>query len=115
MKRFAYVLTVFSLLALLALCLLWEMWLAPVRPGGSWLALKALPLLLLWRGILYERFKTYQLSSLLVWAYFTEGVMRAFADKGWSRALAGGEIALSLLLFIGIVLYVRSGRGEAAI
>ena len=33
-----------SLLALIALCLAWELVLAPLRPGGSWLALKALPL-----------------------------------------------------------------------
>eukprot|EP01036_Dinobryon_divergens_P006796 gene6797-9028_t len=30
-----------SLLALIVLCLAWELVLAPVRPGGSWLALKA--------------------------------------------------------------------------
>ena len=29
-----------SLLALIVLCLAWELVLAPVRPGGSWLALK---------------------------------------------------------------------------
>ena len=34
-----------SLIGLLFLCLAWELWLAPLRPGGSMLALKALPLL----------------------------------------------------------------------
>ena len=37
--------SVLSLLALIALCLAWEIWLAPLRPGGSWMLLKALPLL----------------------------------------------------------------------
>jgi len=35
-----------SLIALIFLCLAWELALAPIRPGGSSLALKALPLLL---------------------------------------------------------------------
>ena len=35
-----------SLLALILLTLAWELWLAPLRPGGSWLVLKAAILLL---------------------------------------------------------------------
>ena len=37
--------------ALMLLELLWELLLAPLRPGGSWLALKALPLALLLPGV----------------------------------------------------------------
>ena len=37
--------TVASLLLLIALCIAWETVLAPLRPGGSWLVLKVLPLL----------------------------------------------------------------------
>ena len=33
-----------SLIALIFLCLAWELWLAPLRPGGSWVALKAVAL-----------------------------------------------------------------------
>ena len=36
-------LAVASLLALIVLVLGWELFWAPLRPGGSWLALKALP------------------------------------------------------------------------
>ena len=36
-----------ALLALIALCLAWELWLAPLRAGGSLVALKALPVLIL--------------------------------------------------------------------
>ena len=39
-----------ALAALLLLEILWEIWLAPLRPGAYWLALKALPLALLWRA-----------------------------------------------------------------
>ncbi len=34
-----------SLIALILLSLAWELWLAPLRPGGSWLVLKILRLL----------------------------------------------------------------------
>ena len=40
------------LVALVVLCLAWELWLAPLRPGGSYLALKALPLMIPLIGIL---------------------------------------------------------------
>ena len=35
-----------SLLALIVLCIAWEMVLAPIRPNGSWLVLKVIPLLI---------------------------------------------------------------------
>jgi uncharacterized membrane protein len=102
-----------SLIALIALCLAWELWLAPLRPGGSWLGLKALPLALPLAGILAGRRYTYQWSSLLVLAYFTEGVTRAWAERGASQTLAIAEIALSLAFFACAVVYARlSGRGS---
>jgi len=97
-----------SLLALIVLCLAWELWLAPLRPGGSWLALKALPLLAPLPGILQRRLYTYQWSSMLALAYFAEGAVRGYADAGLSARLAQAEIALSLLFFCGVIAYVRS-------
>jgi len=89
-----------SLLSLLLLCLAWELWLAPIRPGGSWLAaLKIIPLMPALIGILKRRMYTYRWVSLLVWLYFAEGVVRATSEAAPARWLAGGEIALSLLLF----------------
>ena len=70
-------LAVTSLLALIVLALAWELWLAPLRPGGSWLALKALPLCLPLAGLLKNRMYTYRWLSLVVWLYFIEGVVRA--------------------------------------
>lgn len=96
-----------SLLALIGLCLAWELWLAPLRPGGSWLALKALPLCLPLVGLLKQRLYTYRWVSLMVWLYFTEGVVRAWSDPWPSRGWAGVEIALSLLLFVACVAHVR--------
>ena len=100
-----------SLLALISLCLAWELWLAPLRPGGSWLALKALPLLLPLLGILHGRRYTYQWASMLILGYFAEGVVRAFGDGGKSAALAMIEILLALVFFVSAILYARLTRG----
>lgn len=96
-----------SLIALIALCLAWELWLAPLRPGGSYLALKAAPLALPLFGILFGRRYTYQWSSMFVLGYFAEGVTRAWSERGTSQLLAGLEIALSILFFTAVVAYSR--------
>jgi uncharacterized membrane protein len=102
-----------SLVALLVLCLAWELWLAPLRPGGSLIALKALPLALPLRGILAGRRYTYQWSSMLILAYFAEGVTRAWGERGMSQALAAGEVLLSLVFFAVAVAYARLTRARA--
>ena len=99
-----------SLVALIALCLAWELWLAPLRPGGSYLALKALPLTLPLIGILTDNRRTYQWSSMFILAWFTEGVMRAWGDRGMAQALAGGEVLLSAIFFGCAVAYARLTR-----
>jgi uncharacterized membrane protein len=101
-----------TLVALILLGLAWELWLAPLRPGGSLLALKVLPLVFPLRGILEGRRYTYQWSSMLILAYFTEGVTRAWSDRGASQALAGIEVALSLVFFAAAVAFARTTRGR---
>jgi uncharacterized membrane protein len=96
-----------SVLGLIALGLAWELWLAPLRPGGSWLVLKVLPLCLPVAGLLRNRMYTYRWVSLLVWLYFTEGVVRAYSDRGLSARLALLEVALCVALFAACVLHVR--------
>lgn len=100
-------LAVGSVLGLIALGLAWELWLAPVRPGGSWLAIKVLPLCFPLAGLLRNRMYTYRWVSLVVWLYFTEGVVRAYSDRGLGARLALIEIALCLALFAACVLHVR--------
>ncbi len=102
-----------ALLALIALCLAWELWLAPLRPGGSLVALKALPLALPLPGILQGRRYTYQWSSMLILAYFAEGVTRSVAERGASQACALGELALSIAFFAATVAYARLTRGSS--
>ena len=85
-------LAVGSLVGLIVLGLAWEMWLAPLRPGGSWLALKVLPLVVPLAGLYKNRMYTYRWVSLMIWLYFTEGVVRAWSDNvPAGRMLAGLE------------------------
>ena len=100
-------LAVGSLLGLIVLSLAWELWLAPLRPGGSWLALKALPLCIPLAGLLKNRMYTYRWVSLMVWLYFTEGVVRAWADAPPGNWLALLQVLLCLLLFTACALHVR--------
>lgn len=96
-----------SLIALIFLCVAWELWLAPLRPGGSTLVFKALPLLFPLMGILKGRRYTYQWAPMLVLAYFTEGVVRAWSDTGLSAWLAGGEVVLSVVFFFAAIYYAK--------
>jgi uncharacterized membrane protein len=102
-----------SLIALIALALAWELWFAPLRPGGSLLALKALPLVAPLGGILHGRRYTYQWASLLVLAYFAEGITRSWAESGLGRQLAITEVVLSAVFFAAAVSYARRSRGAA--
>jgi len=107
-------LAVGSLAGLILLGLAWELWLAPVRPGGSLLALKVLPLVRPLAGLLKKRMYTYRWVSLLVWLYFTEGVVRAWSDiQPTGRVLAGIEIALCLVLFVACAWHVRGRLARA--
>jgi uncharacterized membrane protein len=94
-----------SVLALIALGLAWELWLAPT--GSRTLAVKVLPLLLPLAGLWRNRMYTYRWVSLMVWLYFTEGVVRATSDRGAGVPLAIIEILLCLVLFAACAAHVR--------
>ena len=100
-------LAVASLLGLILLGLAWELWLAPLRPGGSWLALKVLPLCIPLAGLLKNRMYTYRWVSLMVWLYFTEGVVRAWGDRPPGNWLALAQVVLCCSLFVACALHVR--------
>lgn len=108
--RASYYVSVISLIALIFLGLAWELALAPVRPGGSLLALKILPLLAPLFGILRGKIYTYQWTSMLVLAYFAESLVRAWSDRGVSAQLALAEVALALICFVACIAYVRAAR-----
>ncbi len=104
-----------SLFGLIVLGVLWEMVLAPIRPGGSLLALKVLPLILPLAGVMKNRMYTYRWLSLLVWLYFTEGAVRAWSDKPPSNYLALIEVFLCLVLFTACSLHVRIRLKKAVV
>jgi len=105
-------LAVASLLGLIVLGLAWELWLAPT--GNRTLALKVLPLALALAGLLKLRMYTYRWVSLLVWVYFTEGVVRATSERGVGVVLGAIEVVLCLLLFAACVMHVRARLRKAA-
>jgi uncharacterized membrane protein len=96
-----------SLLGLIVLGLAWELWLAPLRDGGSWWAIKVLPLAVPLAGLLKNRMYTYRWVSLLVWLYFTEGAVRATSESGLSAGLALVQVLLCVVLFTACALHVR--------
>lgn len=112
--RLLYLSSCISLILLIFLCLAWELWLAPIQHGGSWLFLKCVPLLAPLFGILHGRRYTYQWASMLILIYFTEGIVRATSEIGSSQWLAAAETVLSLVFFCSAIGYVRRTRYSSA-
>ena len=114
----AHVTALTALCLLFALCVLWEWLLAPIRPGGSWMVLKAFPLLIPLPGILSDSPKrryTYQWSTLFIWLYFTEGVVRAWSDVAVaSQTLAFIQVMLCMVYFVAAISYVRNTPSHLA-
>lgn len=99
-----------SLISLIFLCLAWELWLAPLKPGGSWLVLKGIFLLAPLFGILRGKRYTYQWTSLFILFYLMEGLVRATSDSGMAQLLAICETLLAGILFASVVAYARLTR-----
>ena len=105
-----------SLLALLLWCVLWEIWFAPLRPGGTLLFLKALPLAFAVRGVARGSLYTIQWASMLVLLYLMEGVVRVMSDPpGPSISAAWIEIVLASVFFFCSIFYVRPAKRAAAL
>lgn len=102
-----------SLVLLIVLCVLWELVLAPLRPGGSWMVIKALPLLAPLPGTLRRNVYTMQWASMMILMYFTEGVVRAWSETGPSQWLAFGEILLSTTYFFCAIFFLRPYKQQA--
>ena len=99
-----------SLIALIILSLAWEGILAPIKPEGSKLVFKAIPLLLPLFGILNGRRYTYQWASMFILIYFTEGAVRAWADQGLSAQLALAQVLLTSVFFVCTIYYAKLTR-----
>lgn len=113
MQKTCYAGAVISLTLLIALCVAWELALAPLRPGGSWMVLKVIPLLLPLRGVLKREIYTMQWSSMLILLYLAEGVVRGTSDKGLSATLGWVEVGLVCVFFICVIFYLRPYKQAA--
>lgn len=100
-----------SLIALFLWCLAWEIFLAPLRPGGTLLFLKALPLVFAFRGVSKGSLYTMQWASMLVLLYLMEGAVRVVSDPpGPSILMAWVEILLSSIFFMAAIFYVHPAK-----
>ena len=102
-----------SLIALIALSVAWEWWLAPLRPGGTALVLKAVPLLLALPGVLRQRLYTLQWASMLILLYFAEGIVRGWSGRGLSARLGWLETLLAFVFFVCALAYVAPFKQAA--
>ena len=98
------------LIALIFLGTAWETFLAPVKPGGSWLVLKVLPLMAALPGVLRGRRYTFKWTTLVIWLYAAEGALRTYTDTGLSARLAFLESVLAAGYFGAAVAFVRLTR-----
>ena len=99
-----------GLLVLTLTCLLWETVLAPLRPGGSWLALKAVPLALLVPAASRGTRKALQWLSLLLPFYLAEGLVRGFSESGRHAVVAWVAAAVAAATFVAVLVWVRADR-----
>lgn len=88
--------------------LAWELWIAPLRPGGSWLAVKVLPLLLACPGLWNGRIRTFQWMSLAVWLYVGESLVRILGLTQIERQMAWGSLGLSLVMAFAVLAGARA-------
>ena len=106
------ILALAAFIDLFILCACWEWFLSPLRPEGSWLILKALPLLLPMRGIWKGNVYTMQWASMLILLYITEGLVR-ISESGWNFYLAILETLLATIAFICLLMYLKPIKAEA--
>jgi uncharacterized membrane protein len=98
--------------ALVLMEILWETVWAPVRPGGSWIALKAIPLAFVWLGMARGHARARQVASLLLPFYVGEAVVRGVTEPGRHAAVAWSAAALGMVAFVALMLSFRASRGS---
>ncbi len=99
-----------AVLCLIGLGVLCEIWLAPLRTGGSWLVLKTLPLVILMPGLLRGQIKSQQWLSLIILIYVAEGCVRGMSDAAPVRIWGWLGAALSTIIFLYCLALVKSKR-----
>ena len=104
-----YMLALTGFFGLFALSMLWNTVLAPSSrfPVALMLLISVTPLLLPLRGFLDGNSKSCAWMAYISLAYFIHGSVETYANTN-GRLYPSLEIILSLMLFFGTTLYVRS-------
>jgi uncharacterized membrane protein len=101
-----------SAVLLCLLCIAWEWFLAPLRPHGSFMILKCIPLVVvlpgLYRGSNYQM----QATSMIILLYFFEGFSRLL-EAGINPLLACIEIILCSVLFYAVLKHLAPIKKDA--
>jgi uncharacterized membrane protein len=102
--------TIIGLFGLVLLELLWETVLAPQPGGRAWLALKVVPLALLFPGAASGRRRPRQWLSLLLPLYFAEALTRAASESGRHALVAAMAAAIAAVAFVALLMWFRAER-----
>jgi uncharacterized membrane protein len=97
---------------LFILCVAWEWFISPLRPGGSWLILKGVPLLFAIQGLWNGKVYTMQWASMLILLYITEGLARIL-ETGANFWMALIETTLATISFVCLLIYLKPIKKEA--
>ena len=96
-----------SLIGLIILNLLWEIYYNPLHSEGSLMVIKSAILLIPLSGILKKNRYTYQWSSMFILLFFIEGVVRFYSETGVSQSMALYQIILSGIFFLSTMFFCK--------
>jgi|TARA_B100001105_G_C22167818_1_gene347222 uncharacterized membrane protein len=99
-----------SLIGLIILNLLWEIFYNPLHNQGSLMVIKSVILLIPLSGILKKNRYTYQWSSMFILLFFIEGVVRFYSEREVSQSMALYQIILSCIFFISTMFFCKATR-----
>jgi len=102
--------TIAGLAALALLEFLWEAIVAPL-PGARWLAVKALPLAVLFPGVARGQRRPRQWLALLTPLYFAEAIVRALTEPGRHGIVAAMAALLAMVTFVALLAWFRAKKG----
>ena len=94
-----------SAVLLCLLCIAWEWFISPLRPNGSWMALKFIPLGLMLPGLYRGKNYQTQATSMIILLYFLEGSARLF-EPGLNWIMASLEVLLSSVIFYAVLMHL---------
>ena len=102
--------SIFALMGLIIINLIWEIFYHPIREEGSWLVIKSAILLLPLKGIMQKKMYTYRWSGMLIMLFFIEGLVRFYSEAEPSKWFALSEIIFSVIYLLAICMFVKESK-----